>query len=209
MPHQSHRRGAFVASLDADLVQRELAVLVEFLLRRHPAAGLVVVDLDGAVGRAHDAVDDAPHAVATVAVEREADVLLDAEALVAVEGIVAAIVVAEAALAVLAVDLGRVLGAHDAHALGLELLLPVGAEALEHLRQRRHDATLDETVQLLDHFVDALADEGLDRLGVDRSLLDVAVVELLLALLEAGQPRVAVDGRQWASFSKICQRRAL
>jgi hypothetical protein len=112
-------------------------------------------------------------------------------------------VAAEAALAVLAVDLGRVLGAHDAHALGLELLLPVRAEALEHLGQRRDDAPLDETVQLLDHFVDALADEGLDRLGVDRSLLDVAVVELLLALLEAGQPRVAVDGRQWTSFSKI------
>jgi hypothetical protein len=50
--------------------------------------------------------------------------------------------------------------------------------------------------------MDALANEGLDRFGLDRALFDVAVMELLLALLEARKPRVAVYGRQEPSFRR-------
>src|SRR5690606_17977042 len=59
----------------------------------------------------------------------------------------------------------------------------------------RHEPALDELVEPLEHLVHPLADEGLDALEVDRAALDVAVVELLRAVLEARQARVAVDRR--------------
>ena len=59
MPDQAHRCFRAVALFHPDLVEGELAILVELLLGRDPLGGLVVVDLDGSVACADEAVDDA------------------------------------------------------------------------------------------------------------------------------------------------------
>src|SRR5690606_12098951 len=87
---------------------------------------------------------------------------------------------------------------HDAHARGVEVPVPLGAEAGHDLAERRHQPAEHELVEPLEHLVDALADEGLDALVVHLAALDVAVVELLRAVLEARQARVAVDRRHAA-----------
>src|SRR5262249_60700926 len=83
--------------------------------------------------------------------------------------------------------------ARDADARGVEGVVPQRAEALDHAPEARHQAAPGELVEALEHLVDALAGEGFDRLGLDRELQHVAVVELARAVLEAREPRVAED----------------
>src|SRR5262249_46083122 len=68
-----------------------------------------------------------------------------------------------------------------------------GAEALEHAAERGHEAALHEVVEPFEDVMDALAEEGFDRLAVDRQAFHVAVVELPRAVLEAREARVAID----------------
>jgi len=183
-----------VGLLEADLVERELAVLVDAALRRQVAAALVVVDLEHAVAAPHDPVDHADRAVAALAVERELQPLLDRHGLAVGERVVRAVEVLEAARAAVLVEVRSVLGAHDRD-LVVPCPRPVLAEAVEHLRQARRPAVArDVVVQALEDLVDALSHERFHALGVDLDVVDVAVAELARAVLERRKPRVTVVG---------------
>jgi hypothetical protein len=81
---------------------------------------------------------------------------------------------------------GVVLGPHDADPLRVVALVPPGPEAFQHPGQRGHAAAVGELIEPLQHFVHALAHEALDGLGVGGHPEQVAELELLRAVLEAG-----------------------
>src|SRR5262245_35122855 len=60
VPDQPHLTRLAEQLAHAELVEAELAVAVELALRGDAAPGLEVVDLERAVARAHEPVDDAP-----------------------------------------------------------------------------------------------------------------------------------------------------
>ena len=196
MPDQSVLGVGAVGAREADLVQGKLSVLVEDALGGDPCTGLVVVDLDRAVPGPGDAVDDPLHAVLAGVIEGEDDALLEAENLALVEGVVAEVVPAEAVLAELSVVRERCVLADDSHPRRVVGLLPELVVAIDDLFHARDLVAADEDVEPLEHLVHALADERLDPFGLARDLQDVSELELLRAVLEARQARVAVDGGQ-------------
>src|SRR5690606_37854138 len=105
-------------------VEREVPGLVEHPLRAHPRARLVVAYLDHAVARPGDPVDDALHPVHARLVERKHDPPLESEGLPVVEGIVAQVVAAHAALAERAIRSERGALAHDPDTLRVVRIVP-------------------------------------------------------------------------------------
>src|SRR5262245_44771287 len=93
VPHQPDLAPLAKLVAHPELVETELAIAIELVLRRHPPPRLEVVDLERAVLGPHQAVDDATHRVAALGVELEADRSLEAERPVPVEGVVAPVVV--------------------------------------------------------------------------------------------------------------------
>jgi len=79
------RRLAREVPLDADLIERHLAITVEVLLRRHPAPRLVVVDLPEAFARDGDPVDVALQPDLALFREGEHHAALDGHGALAVE----------------------------------------------------------------------------------------------------------------------------
>jgi hypothetical protein len=75
--------------------------------------------------------------------------------------------------------------AHDAHATGIVGVVEELGVALDDPGQRGDLLASGSEVQALEHLVDPLAHEGLDRLGLRRDAQHVAVLELARAVLEA------------------------
>ena len=151
-----------------------------------------------------DAIDEALEAHASIPElpQIEFDPLLQCQGLVGIEGIVGAVVAAEALRAQVAVEVQRVLGAHDGYARGVVGVVEELVVALYDLGQRRHVAAAGGTVEALEHLVHALAYERLDGLDVGRNLQDVAVLELARTVFEVGEPRVTVDLRHSSPSSR-------
>src|SRR5262249_47642906 len=112
-------------SLDADLVEGELPVIVEIFRGGEPASRLVIVDLPEPVARDGEPIHEALEPDAPLVREGEHDQALDGDRAVAVEGIVAAVVGGEELLAPATIVVGRALRAPD-----LDVVRPRATPAL-------------------------------------------------------------------------------
>lgn len=193
MPDESIAYVFTVFPRETDLVERELAILVEYFLRRNARASLVVVDLDRSVSRTRDSIDDALHLVLSGFVEREDHAPLDPERFVFVEGVVPGVITAQTLLAELSIEGKRRAFANDPHTFTVVGLFPELLITDDDLLDARDLAASYEEIEPFEDFVNAFADEGFDGLPITRDFQHIAKLELLAAIFEAREARMAVE----------------
>ncbi len=193
MPDQANGFPRPVFGGDPDLVQSELAVLVQLALGGDPAAGLVVLNFDGAIPCPDDAVHDALHHILPRLIEVEGDPLLQPQGLVGIEGVMAAIEVAQAAHPQGSVEIFVEPRLDDSDALRVVLGVEIRVVAADHLLELGELLPADEFVKAFEDFVDALAHESFHALAVLGEAEHVAEFEFFSAVFESREPGMAVD----------------
>ena len=179
----------------ADLVERELAIRVDLLLREKILARLVVVNPPHAVGAHRESVHVSLDLNLAFRIERKDQESLDGDGVIAIERLVSCVVVGEAPLAEGSVRRRLVVRTWEPHGLR-PLLLPVVTEGGDQLLERQPAAPHELPVQRLQGLMDTAAHEELDRLSLVRGLdaIQIVVAVLARARLVERQPAMRVGG---------------
>ena len=179
----------------ADLVQRELAVRVDLLLREEILARLVVVNPPDAVGANRESVHVSLDLNRAFKIERKGKESLDGDGVITIERLVSRVVIGQAALAEGSIRRWLVVRAREPHALR-PLPLPEVTEGRDQLLERQPAAPHELLIERLQGFVDTAAHEELDRLRLVRGLdaIQIVVAVLTRARLVQRQPAMRVGG---------------
>jgi len=183
-----------IAIAHRHLIEGELAVAEQLFVAGQPRRGLVVVDRVHAVGHARQPIDEAPDLIATGRIERQLELVLEAQGLPVLLRAAPVAITPDVLLPGLPVVGGAEPAAHDRDLVLIVVLLPLPMVDTDDLGRPRPPALFQDVVQVLDRLVDPVPQERLDPLRVAPDAIDVAVAVLQRALLEAAEAGVGVDG---------------
>lgn len=200
MPHKANLPYLRIVLTDPDLIQCQLAVPVKLSGGGQPLTGLVIVNLEHPVTDLGEAVDVAHERVLPVPPDLEVDAMLQPDGSSAIERAVMTVIGTQPGLRPPQVSRPRHVFLHDDDVITY-VLLPSLSEEGDELILIQHPAFVRMLMEVLQGQMHHGAGEGLDTPALRFQALNVSILILARALLEAAQRGVGMDPGRRKAFT--------